>query len=605
MDRLADDKQAMSNDSNRSKHVYNMHDSKTNNSSSSSAYPTLDLLCVNTSNNNNDSNSNNNNHNNNNNNNNEKMDDANQTIAPNAKFACSVRQDSINSDLSPLTESIQMNDGSRNGGGGGGGGVGSSDNNSSIDLNAADDEYSSVNDNQSASSDEHASSDNNSTDNISFVSEDIVENIIVLPNNFLSEDDESTNSDDVVYAYRGADVGDHLNGIGVGIGGGDDLNADDETDFLEMDFEPDPASEIEAPEQQRIEPNLLPLPSLNCNNMANAPLTIATQSNAIASDRNMERTGVHKNWLAPIDDVRHANGIYATNDDHDGGNHVAINKTNNKLDVNGVNGTAPQANSIEHESNKSLEFRKMMSNSILAAAAVAQKSDDLYSSSASSPYYDKTVSLSTNKKYTGTIPKTNSKLQLLVRPTKSRGTVDCNGIRSESHATSASCSTPPPSHLDLQSTSSNKRWKISDQMVPIEDLPMASTSYCDSFDGTDGVTNANCGHPKHPAAVVRSMSFPNAANDSSYLFGIRAIRCEPTGADNDVGQPASVTFESTYCTVETIVKALVRRDKFESVKFQVKTHFYRFSSFRIKSTCAPMCEHCKRYCTTAMNKYCT
>lgn len=575
MDRLADDKQAISSDSNSSKHVYKMHDSS---SSSSNAYPIQ--LCVNTSNNNN----NNNKSNNNNNNNNEKMNDANQTlamtaassvaavktptsVASNAKFTSSLRQDSINSDLSPLTESVQMmNDGSDGGGSGGGGG--------DLNVDATDDEYSSVNDNQSnASSDERASSDNNSTDNISFVSEDIVENIIVLPNNFLSEDDESTNSDDVVYAYRGADIGDRLNGIG---NGGDNLNADDETDFLEMDFEPDPASEIEAPE--RIEP-MLPLPPLNC--ITTAPLsgfnvsakTLAKQSDVTVPDRNMERTGVHKSWLAPID-VRHANGIYATNENHAGRHfvniHTATNNNNNKSDVDGVNAAASQvtvagataaANSIEHESNKSLEIKKMMSNSLLAAAAVAQKNDDL---NLSSPYYDNTVSLST-KKYTGTIPKTinNSKLQLLVRPTKTRA-ADCNGARGESQGTT-SCSTPPPlplvGLLDLRSTSSNqanKRWKITDRTV--ENPPLAST--CDSFDGVGG-GDADCSHAKHPTAVVRSMSFPYATNDSSYQRMI-AIRCEPTDADNDVGQPASVTFESTYCNIETIVKALVRSIEFQS-----------------------------------------
>lgn len=94
------------------------------------------------------------------------------------------------------------------------------------------------NDNQSSASDEN--SDNNSTDNISFVSDDLVDNIIILPGNFLSEDEQSTNSDDCVYAYRGGGGGGAFEPIANEAG-----NADDETDYLEMDFEPDPVSEME------------------------------------------------------------------------------------------------------------------------------------------------------------------------------------------------------------------------------------------------------------------------------------------------------------------------------------------------------------------------
>lgn len=81
-------------------------------------------------------------------------------------------------------------------------------------------------------------SDNNSTDNLSFLSDDgnngLIDDIVLLPNNLISEDELSTNSDDCVYAYRGAD----FDPIPVN-------PESDENDFLEMDFEPDPASEVE------------------------------------------------------------------------------------------------------------------------------------------------------------------------------------------------------------------------------------------------------------------------------------------------------------------------------------------------------------------------
>uniref|UniRef100_A0A336MAG1 CSON014102 protein n=1 Tax=Culicoides sonorensis TaxID=179676 RepID=A0A336MAG1_CULSO len=75
--------------------------------------------------------------------------------------------------------------------------------------------------------------------------EELVEEIILLPNNFISDDELSSNSDDCVYAYRGG----HNNNmepilIPEPVNIGDD-GQDDETDFLEMDFDPEPNSEIE------------------------------------------------------------------------------------------------------------------------------------------------------------------------------------------------------------------------------------------------------------------------------------------------------------------------------------------------------------------------
>lgn len=151
-------------------------DNSSNNSNS-----TYKIVCMHKSNNNN----------NNNENNHENILDT----KPSNKIDSLTRQDAKNSDFSPINDSTtQMND-----------------------------EYS--------VSEEDGASENNSTDNISSVSEDIIENVILLPNSFLS-DDESTNSDDVVYAYRGADFEPIQ------------MNGDDETDYLEMDFEPESTSDL-------------------------------------------------------------------------------------------------------------------------------------------------------------------------------------------------------------------------------------------------------------------------------------------------------------------------------------------------------------------------
>ncbi|XP_055643273.1 uncharacterized protein LOC129779675 isoform X2 [Toxorhynchites rutilus septentrionalis] len=59
-----------------------------------------------------------------------------------------------------------------------------------------------------------------------------------LDDNIYSDDENGSASDDCIYAYRGDDDApnplDHR-----------DLQADDETDFLEMDFDPEPSSELE------------------------------------------------------------------------------------------------------------------------------------------------------------------------------------------------------------------------------------------------------------------------------------------------------------------------------------------------------------------------
>lgn len=86
-------------------------------------------------------------------------------------------------------------------------------------------------------SDDGDCSDNNSLGNLSYISENgLIEEIILLPNNIYSDDENG--SDDCVYAYRGDLQAPALLEFR-------DQPADDETDFLEMDFDPEPSSELE------------------------------------------------------------------------------------------------------------------------------------------------------------------------------------------------------------------------------------------------------------------------------------------------------------------------------------------------------------------------
>lgn len=467
MDNYSDESSA------NTKHVYKMH---------GNAFP---LDCLNLS---------------NNNNNNENMDDANQ-LSTAQKFA-TMRQDSINSDYSPLTDSTQTNADER-----------------CMDFRA-DDECS-VNDNETNASDE--ASDDSSGDNLSFVGDDIVENVILLPGNFLS-DDESTNSDDVVYAYRGAGFDpDPLN---------DDENADEETDYLEMDFEPDPASEIEPEVNEAIEPSHLATvgPSFKAPKSYNA---VPAQANDTESD--MERTGVHKNWLAPVEVLM--NGIYKEprnlDDTSPSTAHPSLSgksseeasmhaKNNNKLEAT----TDPQ-----NESNKSL----------------AIKGDETQSANNAQPvYYDNTVSLS-NKKYTGTIPKISKLHMKSSRSRTSTGdlTANANGTSRHEHA------------LTDAWHQTNERWKSSERDKTV------SSIHCDSLtDLTDSVINvAEYSYAKSTAMpTTRSMSFPNEHLSDHSIREPHIFAGEPAGKremENDVDQPVSVEFDSTYCTIDTIIKALV------------------------------------------------
>lgn len=95
---------------------------------------------------------------------------------------------------------------------------------------------------------------NNSTENLSYTSDNFYgDEVLLLGDEGGTGDAEelSLNSDDCIYAYRGegADFDlstQRLTDRNLGFSGTNSNNgADEETDFLEMDFEPDPSSELE------------------------------------------------------------------------------------------------------------------------------------------------------------------------------------------------------------------------------------------------------------------------------------------------------------------------------------------------------------------------
>ncbi|KAL9874988.1 uncharacterized protein ACN427_013280 isoform 1-T2 [Glossina fuscipes fuscipes] len=141
---------------------------------------------------------------------------------------------------------------------------------------------------------------NNSTENLSYVSDNFYgDDVIILGEDGDAEADElSLNSDDCIYAYRGegADFDISLQplaGMGGGFGGLSSNNCgDEETDFLEMDFEPDPLSELEYNNQTA---------SLTTTVNLNANLTNLMQRNSChLTSPSAQR---HQLFSSPIDDL--------------------------------------------------------------------------------------------------------------------------------------------------------------------------------------------------------------------------------------------------------------------------------------------------------------
>lgn len=414
--------------------------------------------------------------------------------------------------------------------------------------------------NQSANQKEYSTSDDNqasvsekSSEKGSIDEGNIIGNIILLPNNFLSDDELSSNSDDCVYAYRGADF-DPVH-----------VSHDDETDYLEMDFEPDPASEIEQephPLGHHL-PNdheLVAASPFDHDDKQPLPDLFSKDVNAAIQLDELRAKFDETNWCNAID-------APATKEDD----------ANNDKIVECCNGISNQRETNENARSKSIE-----SNNIQFDKETSHEN-----SQATQPigYYDKTISLCP-KKYTGTIPKTN---RFQIRSTKTKSSTAVNSIKSthESHSLGSSVSNDQSNvPFNSQSNTYNqtcKRWKISKD---------ASNGTTVSGDGNlHEVLRLNqfASTSRLPATTSRSMSVPcdeflfshngdceqTASNCSYendvYLHATRSqnslccdndIRTELSiddekTADDGSTYGNSVTFSSINCTVDKILDALV------------------------------------------------
>ncbi|KNC22724.1 hypothetical protein FF38_04076 [Lucilia cuprina] len=137
---------------------------------------------------------------------------------------------------------------------------------------------------------------NNSTENLSYISDNFYgdDDLILLEEDIDVEAEElSLNSDDCIYAYRGegAEFDLPLRPL-TGVGGNFGLlhgcaAVDEETDFLEMDFEPDPLSELEYNQAQR-----------NCSNDNNDQYLMQRDACHLVTP-----TQRHQLFSSPIDDL--------------------------------------------------------------------------------------------------------------------------------------------------------------------------------------------------------------------------------------------------------------------------------------------------------------
>lgn len=91
---------------------------------------------------------------------------------------------------------------------------------------------------------------NNSTDNLSYNSDNYYVDELIVLQNTLSDEEVSLNSDDCIYAYRGGAEFD------IALEPARNNNVEDETDFLEMDFDPDPSSEIDPMIERQYPPSI-------------------------------------------------------------------------------------------------------------------------------------------------------------------------------------------------------------------------------------------------------------------------------------------------------------------------------------------------------------
>lgn len=434
-------------------------------------------------------------------------------------------------------------------GGGGGSGDKSSDGDSTnseknLEANEKGSDVKSNDNNGDNDDDNNNDNNENSFENLSYISGDeqlgVIDDIILLPNNLYSED-EMSNSDDCVYAYRGVDFEPIRS------------SPEDENDFLEMDFEPDPSSEIEQDcrslRQLDGSVNGMARDSDLSNRMQadlatfdvdNKPNTLCNRSDATLECKNdvdNAENGDDASTSADICAESCSNGL------------AAIPQT--CVDIS--NGKEGDTEADTHN-----DF--CLSNTSKASQSCQQASSAMVAATASASH--------ATKKYTGTIPKTNRNYLNLrsVRPKGVSTPIGTAKMHRENY----------PSYMC-------KRWKNANS---VPDALTYQTSN-ESSTATDLVQTIQ-DPAKTKSNTKRSMSFPfegfihseedsnnetqvvptcsqivaklHSSQSQSHLYKQHDYEANPI-IFNGSGRTASVTIFTGDCRVDAISAALVSIEK--------------------------------------------
>lgn len=356
-------------------------------------------------------------------------------------------------------------------------------------------------------------SDNNSTDNISLGSDDLIDNIVILPNNFLSDDEQSTNSDDCVYAYRGADGFEPI--------ADDAVNADDETDYLEMDFEPDPVSEVEV--DAEVDSRQFNGPNAGANFCPNnaASSTVHTESSSVGVQHEARPSGLDPN------------------------SQKGSQEQNSTTGNSGISQPMLMGSSIRQQNNNKIR-------------CCCHLEDGECSNTQHSTNSDNGKTPVTLKKYTGTIPKNTNRQQSRlqrIKPSTSTATPECSSVATDKSGSYSS--TSKRSKNDSQKMSSEKSTPESDVAVSIRPIPSPSRSM--SFPGemflshahpsTSGTSTANA-----QRTGIESYSPSRSHRSHSCLDFTDIVELNRSTATDNIYSTALVSYE---CSTESILAALV------------------------------------------------
>ncbi|XP_013101542.2 uncharacterized protein LOC106083201 [Stomoxys calcitrans] len=141
---------------------------------------------------------------------------------------------------------------------------------------------------------------NNSTENLSYISDNFFGDDLILlgEDGDLEAEELSLNSDDCIYTYRGAGAEFDLTqppmvclaGNFGGVHGPGNIAQEEETDFLEMDFDPDPPSELEYNQAADLR---------NCVNDSKDPYLMQRDSCHLVTPPKQR----HQLFSSPIDDL--------------------------------------------------------------------------------------------------------------------------------------------------------------------------------------------------------------------------------------------------------------------------------------------------------------